>query len=195
LNLGHVVNIVSSLNTGVFVMKKMIACALVLAASVAQSAHAATYLINFTVSGQWFSGNGGVPYGVPNQQSQSGSVVLDDSLSGVASVLSLNYVTGSRTWTLADLQTGTQSLFSGGAVTQFDLLFGPSNYVYSNNTAQIGEPIAGGLVRYTYCNDCVSFRPGVGAVPEPETWAMMIGGLGFTGLALRRRRRVAVVWS
>lgn len=28
-------------------------------------------------------------------------------------------------------------------------------------------------------------------VPEPATWAMMIGGFGLTGAALRRRRRVA----
>ena len=27
-----------------------------------------------------------------------------------------------------------------------------------------------------------------GAVPEPATWAMMIGGLGFVGAAMRRRR-------
>ena len=30
-----------------------------------------------------------------------------------------------------------------------------------------------------------------GAVPEPATWLLMIGGIGATGVALRRRRRVA----
>ncbi len=29
----------------------------------------------------------------------------------------------------------------------------------------------------------------VAAVPEPATWAMMIGGFGFVGVALRRRGR------
>lgn len=33
------------------------------------------------------------------------------------------------------------------------------------------------------------------AVPEPSTWAMMIGGFALTGVALRRRRTVRVAWS
>ena len=33
---------------------------------------------------------------------------------------------------------------------------------------------------------------GTGAVPEPETWAMMVLGLGMIGGAMRRRRRTAV---
>jgi hypothetical protein len=32
-----------------------------------------------------------------------------------------------------------------------------------------------------------------GAVPEPATWALMIGGFGLAGAALRRRRAVAAV--
>lgn len=33
------------------------------------------------------------------------------------------------------------------------------------------------------------------AVPEPETWAMMILGLGLTGAAMRHRRKVAAATS
>ena len=34
---------------------------------------------------------------------------------------------------------------------------------------------------------------GGGAIPEPTTWALLIGGFGLAGTALRRqRRRVAV---
>lgn len=32
---------------------------------------------------------------------------------------------------------------------------------------------------------------GAGAVPEPATWAMMVSGFGFAGLAMRRRRKLA----
>ena len=33
----------------------------------------------------------------------------------------------------------------------------------------------------------------VGAVPEPATWAMMIGGFGIAGASMRRRRNKAKV--
>jgi hypothetical protein len=32
-------------------------------------------------------------------------------------------------------------------------------------------------------------------VPEPATWAMMIGGFGLLGAAARRRRRIAVSFA
>jgi hypothetical protein len=34
------------------------------------------------------------------------------------------------------------------------------------------------------------FDTGVPAVPEPATWAMMLGGLGLAGVAMRRRKTV-----
>lgn len=34
---------------------------------------------------------------------------------------------------------------------------------------------------------------GPGAVPEPSTWWMMIGGFGVVGMALRRRNRLQVI--
>jgi hypothetical protein len=43
-----------------------------------------------------------------------------------------------------------------------------------------------------YFNDSTSMAFSISAVPEPATWAMMIGGFGVAGIALRRRRRVAV---
>lgn len=33
------------------------------------------------------------------------------------------------------------------------------------------------------------------AVPEPATWAMMLGGFGFMGAAMRRRRRTTVTFA
>jgi hypothetical protein len=36
---------------------------------------------------------------------------------------------------------------------------------------------------------------GGGGVPEPSTWLMMIGGIGFAGAAMRRRQRVSVTYA
>jgi hypothetical protein len=33
------------------------------------------------------------------------------------------------------------------------------------------------------------------SIPEPATWAMMIGGFGLVGMSMRRRRRVAVTFT
>ena len=49
------------------------------------------------------------------------------------------------------------------------------------------DGLAGGAQSLT-----VDARLGTGAIPEPATWAMMIGGLGFVGGALRHRRRTAL---
>lgn len=43
----------------------------------------------------------------------------------------------------------------------------------------------------SYSSDSTGFALSVQAVPEPASWALMIGGFGMVGMALRRRRRAA----
>ncbi len=49
----------------------------------------------------------------------------------------------------------------------------------------------------TGCIQCSSFNPGyegvasISAVPEPETYAMLLAGLGLLGFAARRRKQLA----
>lgn len=45
-------------------------------------------------------------------------------------------------------------------------------------------------IRYTLT---ISDAPIGGAIPEPVTWALLIGGLGLTGGALRRRKRAVAL--
>ena len=44
-----------------------------------------------------------------------------------------------------------------------------------------------------YSLDNVVVELASGAVPEPDTWAMLIAGFGLTGAAMRRRRRSAAL--
>ena len=63
------------------------------------------------------------------------------------------------------------------------------NFYYSYNNPN------GGYNLYNYATiSSMKASPAVGvtsAVPEPATWAMMIGGFGVMGATLRRRRRIA----
>jgi hypothetical protein len=64
--------------------------------------------VDFTVSGSWtvFGVPGAIPpYGLPAQPSLSGSVTLDNSKTGSAAFVGLDWTTGSKTWTLAEVQS------------------------------------------------------------------------------------------
>ena len=53
---------------------------------------------------------------------------------------------------------------------------------------EAGENIAAG----TFTATRVQTPPPVGAIPEPDTWALMLLGFGFVGAALRRRPAMRV---
>jgi hypothetical protein len=57
-------------------------------------------------------------------------------------------------------------------------------YWFTNNS--VGAETEFAVGQFDYANVTVT----AGAVPEPATWAMMIGGMGAVGGAMRRRRRV-----
>ena len=40
-----------------------------------------------------------------------------------------------------------------------------------------------------------TWNAGTSAVPEPASWAMMIGGVGFAGVAMRRKRSVTIAYA
>lgn len=58
---------------------------------------------------------------------------------------------------------------------------------------KVGLGIDRGGPNNDYFNDSTLFSGTIsGAVPEPASWALMLGGFGFAGVAMRRRNRSAV---
>ncbi len=66
----------------------------------------------------------------------------------------------------------------------FSFLANGNNY---NVYAQNGVIRACGVTPSCNGNQAATFDVTPGAVPEPASWAMMIGGLGIVGVAMRRR--------
>lgn len=92
-------------------------------------------------------------------------------------------------------QTYTALLSSPSA--RYGLVYGPDINIYTGQ-ALGGDAYAGGKFLATGHNDKVcntgicdaNFRfTSVAAVPEPASWALMIGGFGLVGGAMRARKR------
>lgn len=176
----------------------LLAAAAVVGLAIAAPAGATVFEVDFDVApGSWIQGLGsGSPYGLPADPSLSGSFTVDDAsavgnLVDGSAVTSLNWVTGTRTWTLTDIDVGGSFVtFGGGTVTGFNLAFDPTNDVGFPNTASINDGTS-----QIFCNGCVSIAGvsvvgGGGGVPEPASWALMLAGFFGLGGALRQQRRV-----
>jgi hypothetical protein len=98
-------------------------------------------------------------------------------------------------------QTLTAKVFSGSALLASlsptkiaDNNLGSTFSNYSLNFTGGAAPmkISFGVDGFTNNVDGVLDNVAVSAIPEPSTWAMMIGGFGIVGTAMRRRRRMNV---
>lgn len=95
----------------------------------------------------------------------------------------------------------------GGTVAKIGALMGsftatpssPSDYFligYSKSVTLASTQSIYGQVNDTfYSNNGGAFSVSVAAIPEPETWALMLVGFGAIGSALRRRQKVSVSFS
>ncbi len=81
-------------------------------------------------------------------------------------------------WILADGTLGSESRSFGTAG-----VYVPTTFAFNNGPLKSFSWTPVGAVQF----DNIIVNPAV-AVPEPATWAMMIGGFGMVGAAMRRRR-------
>jgi hypothetical protein len=86
----------------------------------------------------------------------------------------------------ADPSAFNGSITTATGIRYTDAAFTPGTSLSMPTTLNNSHGYLGGTVLIG------SIPGGAGAVPEPASWAMMVGGFGAIGGALRRRRKAAV---
>jgi hypothetical protein len=92
---------------------------------------------------------------------------------------------------------GSSQAYVGGQIIN-DLTFPSGNQVSGETNGVVSYTVTSGpkITGAVFTSSANSFEfdnLAAGAVPEPATWAMMIGGFGLIGAASRRRARAATV--
>lgn len=89
-------------------------------------------------------------------------------------------------------QGGGSQTYNGGQIIN-DLTFPSGNQISGETNGRVTYNVTGGpkLIGATFSSTANSFEfdnLATGAVPEPAAWALMLGGFGMMGAAVRRRR-------
>ena len=112
------------------------------------------------------------------------------------------YSLGANQNAVVDLLTCTAGAFTTNGGDIVATLFGPGADTGSNPNPWAGYSstltLAAGTyqIRFAQADNRGFFQQGVdnvsvtAAIPEPPTWAMLIGGFGLVGAAARRRRQI-----
>jgi hypothetical protein len=96
----------------------------------------------------------------------------------------INCQGGDVVWTLSNIQGLTGFLVlqqDVGPVTINSLTSSSVSFSYADNSIHQGVNVVG--------------RFQTGSVPEPASWALMLGGFGMVGGAMRSRRKAAVTFA
>ena len=170
------------------------------------SASADYLLVDWKRAGQGF--NFGAPSSTPGGNAPAGLAV--SRVTGVPTAdefwqhADYSAASGGGAGAVEELQRGATLGSTGwnfATAYEFSFDFGPGNLVVSVDGSEeinIAGSFANGRlgfynfsqqnVRYSaFTVDPGSFPPPGNAVPEPATWAMMIGGLAIVGATMRRR--------
>lgn len=125
------------------------------------------------------------------------NVGLDGNSSGPDAPISADRIFGFSFDADGGMWAVVRNLQGNSILAQFDPLTGRliagTNQGLDGNSSGPDAPVSADRIRgIAFAPDLTT--PPVDAIPEPATWAMMIGGFGMIGAALRRRP-VAVVFA
>lgn len=160
----------------------LIATATLIAAT---SAQAATYDFTFTTSQQLFGG----PVTGSGVFTTSDTAMTVGGQTAYAITMITGMVNGSAIVAPSAASYGnyftTGPYFLDGSGVNFSTAAGTSVAFFnqSNNGMYRVNTFSPGSSSYVTATS----SPAAGAVPEPATWAMMVGGFGLVGAGLRRR--------
>lgn len=139
--------------------------------------------VSFSCSGTFTTGCGGPPYDFNFALAPSGLPFSQN----------LDLEPGSTTNTLFGTFTPTGGIAPYGTYTFYDASIFAQFYDAQNN--HLGDvsffDTCGSQQASCAFTRTVDSGPIAGGVPEPASWALMIGGFGLAGAALRRRREAA----
>jgi hypothetical protein len=154
-------------------------------AAMALSAPAQATLLNFTISGDYRGS-----FRLDSAPAVLPADVVDGYSFGIADVPFSGSPSGLAGITFFNASATGGILINNG----FDYLFDASDvqlYTGSESAPTFRE----GSFTLTGLSTPGSFVITISAIPEPTSWAMMVGGFGLAGGIVRRRRRLAVSYS
>jgi hypothetical protein len=132
--------------------------------------------------------NFGASGGVPGAGTWN---IADGTVNAGATTLSFSDNGGPFTYDYDDYYQGEENFtfsatYLGQSVTA---AFSPSSNQSGGFVGFLGNDVNGNESDFSFEPTLVATA---GGVPEPASWALMLGGFGLAGAALRRRRTVAV---
>jgi hypothetical protein len=130
-------------------------------------------------------GTGAVSIQLPNAQEFGLQV---DNIDGNSTITFRFFDSSGRVLGTEIINTGSTS---GSAKYAFSYLHAGNEYDARIDGVSITTTDAGGLLydNVRYGDRTIASMPPVAAVPEPETYALMLGGLSIVGFAAKRRRQ------
>jgi hypothetical protein len=153
---------------------------------------ALTTIVNFTVTGGLWDQAAGTqsPFGMTDQPSFTGSLTLDSEAANP--FVAFTMVTGTKSWTLADLNEYSGAHFNADDQPSYFWLSFFGGPIGDGNIESLRNVSISDGPNWIRCRGCITIDglspgPAPAPVPEPATWAMMIIGFGLAGSTLRRR--------
>jgi hypothetical protein len=138
---------------------------------------------------------GAVNFGVGADNQQFSEIVFSPTAGNLVSFRGLDFFPGSATQVIYTLEVrdASNTLIASASGDSTPGSFNPNTAYFSGPLTFRFSNTSGGLVIDNVTVDVIGAA--TNGVPEPAAWALMVGGFGIAGAALRRRRPTSVSYA